>query len=125
MWRQQVDLTGSDRQLLNVVSQVTGANPEFLNDDQFAATLLPTLRGLKAVASYECPPEATVSCPIHGLMAEKDELATADLMDPWAQRTTATFDLTEFPGDHFYINTNLPQLSQWVEERIIPRCADA
>jgi surfactin synthase thioesterase subunit len=125
LWRQQVDLTGSDRQLLSMVSQVTGANPEFLNDDQFAATLLPTLRGLKAVASYECPPEATVSCPIHGLMAEADELATAELMAPWAQRTTSTFDLTEFPGDHFYINTNLPQLSQWVEERIVPRCADA
>jgi len=51
-------------------------------------------------------------------------LATADLMAPWVERTTATFDLTEFPGDHFYINTNLPQLSQWVEERIVPRCAD-
>jgi surfactin synthase thioesterase subunit len=23
-----------------------------------------------------------------------------------------------FPGDHFYINTNLPQLSQWVEHRV-------
>ena len=27
-------------------------------------------------------------------------------------------DLTVFPGDHFYINTNLPQLSQWVEQRV-------
>ncbi len=123
LWRQQVDLTGSDRQLLNIVSQVTGANPEFLNDDQFAATLLPTLRGLKAVASYECPPEATVSCPVHGLMADNDELATEDLMSPWSQRTTAGFDLTRFPGDHFYINSNLPSLSQWVEERIVPSCA--
>lgn len=125
LWRQRVDMTGSnDLQLLSMVSEVTGVNPEFLNDDQFAATLLPTLRGLKAITSYECPPDAKVSAPIHGLMAEHDELATAELMTPWEQRTTATFDLTEFPGDHFYINTNLPQLSQWVEERIVPRCAD-
>ena len=125
MWRQRVDMTESnDLQLLSMISDVTGANPEFLKDDQFAATLLPTLRGLKAITTYECPPDATVSCPIHALIAENDELATADLMAPWVERTTATFDLTEFPGDHFYINTNLPQLSQWVEERIVPRCAD-
>ena len=125
MWRQRVDMTESnDLQLLSMISDVTGANPEFLKDDQFAATLLPTLRGLKAITTYECPPDATVSCPIHALIAENDELATEDLMAPWVERTTATFDLTEFPGDHFYINTNLPQLSQWVEERIIPRRAD-
>jgi surfactin synthase thioesterase subunit len=53
-------------------------------------------------------------------MAEGDELATAELMMPWAQRTTGEFDLTSFPGGHFYINANLPQLSHWVEERIRP-----
>ena len=120
LMRQRADLTasGSDLQLLSMVSDVTGANPEFLNNDQFAATLLPTLRGLKAIAAYECPPDAAVSCPIHALIADNDEMATAELAAPWKGRTTAQFDLTVFPGDHFYINTNLPQLSQWVEERI-------
>lgn len=126
MWRRLVDMTESnDLQLLSMISDVTGANPEFLKDDQFAATLLPTLRGLKAITTYDCPPEATVSCPIHGLRAENDDLGTEELMAPWAQRTTATFDLTVFPGDHFYINTNLPQLSQWVEQRIVPTCAES
>ena len=117
------DLQGSDRELLSLVSDVTGANPEFLNDEQFAATILPTLRGLKAVASYDRPPEAKVSCPIFGLMADNDELATAEQMTPWAQRTTSDFDLTVFPGDHFYISANLPKLAQWVEERVLVRCS--
>jgi surfactin synthase thioesterase subunit len=117
------DLQGSDRELLSLVSDVTGANPEFLNDEQFAATILPTLRGLKAVASYDRPPEAKVSCPIYGLMADNDELATAELMTPWAQRTTSDFDLAVFPGDHFYFNANLPQLAQWVEERVHVSCS--
>ena len=116
--RQRADLTGSDLQLLSMVSDVTGVNPEFLKNDQFAATLLPTLRGLKAIASYEPAPDVTVSCPIHAMMADDDELATTDLVTPWEQRTTGEFDLTVFPGGHFYINTNLPQLSEWVEERI-------
>ncbi len=120
--RQRADLQGSDLELLSMVSDVTGANPEFLNDDQFAANLLPTLRGLKAIASYDSPPEAKVSCPVHALMADDDELGTADLMTPWRDRTTSDFDLTAFPGGHFYINGNLPQLAQWVEERVLARC---
>ena len=86
--------------------------------DQKVATLLPTLRGLKAVASYDREPEAVVSCPIHALMAEEDELGTAELMTPWAQRTTSGFDLEAFPGGHFYINDNLPELAHWVAQRI-------
>ncbi len=123
--RHGVDLQGSDLELLNMVSEVTGANPEFLKNDQFAATMLPTLRGLKAIASYNCPPEVKLSSPIYGLMADDDELATTELMTPWAQRTTSDFDLTTFPGDHFYINTNLPGLAHWVEERVFARCSAA
>jgi surfactin synthase thioesterase subunit len=118
LWPRRAELAGSDQQLLSLISDVTGVNPEFLNNDQFAATLLPTLRGLKAVSAYDREPEAVVSCPIHALVAEDDGLATAELAAPWEQRTTAEFDLTAFPGDHFYINTNLPELSHWVEERI-------
>lgn len=117
--RRVANVQGTDHQLLALVSQVTGVNPEFLNDEQFAATILPTLRGLKAVAAYESPAEAKVSCPIHALMADDDELATTELMSPWAQRTTSEFDLTEFVGDHFYINSNLPHLAQWIEERAL------
>jgi surfactin synthase thioesterase subunit len=123
--RQRADLQGSDLELLNLVSDVTGANPEFLNDNRFAATLLPTLRGLKAIASYDSPPEAKVSCPVYAMMADDDELGTAELMTPWAQRTTSDFDLTTFTGDHFYINANLPQLGHWVEERVFARCSGA
>jgi surfactin synthase thioesterase subunit len=116
--RRIANLQGSDAHLLSMISTVTGANPEFLNDEQFAATILPTLRGLKAVTAYESPPEAKVSCPIHALMADDDELGTEELMAPWRDRTTAGFDLTVFAGGHFYINANLPELSHWVEERM-------
>jgi surfactin synthase thioesterase subunit len=119
MLRQVAPVQGTDHQLLALVSQVTGVNPEFLNNEQFAATILPTLRGLKAVAAYESPPEAKVSCPIYGLMADNDELGTAELMMPWRARTTSDFDLTVFPGDHFYINSNLPQLTKLIEERVL------
>lgn len=113
----------SDADLLGLVAEVTGVNPEFLNDEQFAATLLPTLRGLKAVASYDCAPDTKVSCPIYASMADDDELCTAEMLTPWGERTTSDFQTAVFPGDHFYMNTNLPQLPQWIQERILARCA--
>ena len=59
-----------------------------------------------------------ISCPIHALMAEDDELGTEELMTPWAQRTTSDFDVKSFPGGHFYINDNLSELAHWVEQHI-------
>ena len=44
-------------------------------------------------------------------------------MAPWGQRTTSDFDLTVFAGGHFYLNEHLPQLAQWVEERVLAHCA--
>ena len=121
--RRVADVQGSDHQLLAWVSQVTGVNPEFLSDEQFAATILPTLRALKALVEYTSPPEARVSCPVHALMADNDELATEELVAPWGQRTTSDFELSVFAGGHFYLNEHLPQLAQWVEERVLAHCA--
>ena len=44
----------SDRGLLDAVSEMTGVNPEFLENAEFAAKILPTLRGFKAIANYDC-----------------------------------------------------------------------
>ena len=56
-------------------------------------------------------------------MADNDELATDQLVAPWAQRTTSDFDLSVFTGGHFYLNDHLPQLAQWVEEMVLAHCA--
>ncbi|MBU3749810.1 MAG: thioesterase [Mycobacterium sp.] len=113
------NLDGTDLQLLSAVSELTGVNPEFLKDDQFAATLLPTLRGLKAIAAYEPAPDAVLSCPIYALRPENDALATAELVSPWRERTTGYFEVTVFDGGHFYITENLLKLSELVEKRLL------
>jgi len=113
----------SDRGLLNVVSEVTGANPEFLENGEFAAKILPTLRGFKAVASYDCPPDATVSCPIYAFLGDDDEVATYDKVVGWSQRTTSEFTTRVFTGHHFYINDHLPELVGEVEKKIASCCS--
>ena len=50
------DIPETDDGLLAAVSTMTGASPEFMQNPEFAAAILPTLRGLKAIANYNCPP---------------------------------------------------------------------
>lgn len=113
----------SDRGLLGAVSEMTGANPEFLENEEFAAKILPTLRGLKAISKYDCPPDATVSCPIYAFYGDDDEVATEEKVAPWSERTTAEFTARVFPGHHFYLTDHLPELVADIEGKILLCCA--
>jgi surfactin synthase thioesterase subunit len=108
----------SDRGLLNTVREMTGVNPEFLENEEFAAKILPTLRGLKAIANYECPPDATVSCPIYAFLGDDDEIATYEKVVPWSQRTTSEFTARVFPGHHFFLNDHLDELVRDIEDKV-------
>jgi surfactin synthase thioesterase subunit len=112
----------SDRGLLDAVSDMTGVNPEFLENEEFAARILPTLRGFKAISTYDCPPDATVSCPIYAFFADDDEVATYEKVAPWSARTTSEFAIREFPGHHFYLNEHLPALVKDIEDKFWGRC---
>ncbi len=116
------DIPETDDGLLAAVSTMTGASPEFMQNPEFAAAILPTLRGLKAIANYNCPPEVTVSCPIHAFYGDDDEIATAAKVAPWSERTTAGFTAREFKGHHFYLNDHLSDLVPDVEQKIWSRC---
>jgi len=114
----------SDRGLLEAVGQMTGVNPEFLENEEFAAKILPTLRGLKAIANYDCPPQARVSCPIFAYHGDEDDVATAEKVAPWSERTTGEFSARTFtaPGHHFYLNEHLPEIVADIEEKIGTHC---
>lgn len=110
----------SDRGLLDTVAEMTGLNPEFLEDEQFAERILPTLRGFKAISTYDCDPDVRVACPIFVYYGDDDEVATSDKVSGWADRTTAQFRMREFgaPGHHFYLNDHLPELVADIEMRL-------
>jgi surfactin synthase thioesterase subunit len=113
----------SDRGLLTAVSEMTGANPEFMENEEFASKILPTLRGLKAIANYDCPPDATLSCPIYAFLGDDDEVATYEKVMPWSQRTTSEFTARVFTGHHFYLNDHLDELVPDVESKLWSRCS--
>ncbi len=112
----------SDRGLLEVVGEMTGVNPEFLENEEFAARILPTLRGYKAIMNYECPSDAAVSCPIAAYLADDDAIAAPEKVQPWADRTTGEFSMREFSGHHFYVNDHLAELVADIEDKLQRYC---
>ncbi len=108
----------SDRGLLDAVAEMTGVQPEFLENEEFAANILPTLRGFKAITNYRCEPGATVSSPIYAYHADADEVATHEKVAPWAERTTSEFAIREFSGHHFYLTDHLADLVGDIEARL-------
>lgn len=115
------DIPDTDEGLLAAVSTITGADPEFMKSPEFAAAILPTLRGLKSIANYRCPPDTKLSSPIHAYYGDDDQIATADKVLPWAERTTAGFTARDFKGHHFYLNDHLGDLVPDVEQKIWAR----
>jgi len=112
----------SDRGLLDTVAEMTGVNPEFLENEEFAARILPTLRGFKAISNYDCPPEATVACPIAAYLGDDDDVATVEKVAPWSERTTSEFTMRQFTGHHFYLEDHLPELVADIEAKIQAYC---
>ncbi len=50
----------SDREMLDLFTRMTGMNPDSLPTTNFVGAL-PTLRAVRAIAGYSCPPETPVS----------------------------------------------------------------
>lgn len=112
----------SDRGLLDAVTEMTGMNREFLENEDFAARILPTLRGFKAIANYDCPPDVTISCPIFAFLGDDDEVATYEKVLPWSQRTTSEFAARVFAGHHFYLTDHWVELVSDIEGKISTLC---
>lgn len=117
------ELRGSDRDILNLVAEVTHTSPELLANDEFASTVLPTLQSVRAIAGYTRPPEVTVSCPIYAFLGDNDIIVGYENVAAWSERTTEEFATRVFPGDHFYLNNNLPELVKDIQERTFHCCS--
>jgi surfactin synthase thioesterase subunit len=113
------ELRGSDRDIMNLVAQMTDTNPELLANEEFIATMLPTLQSVRAIAGYTRPPEVTVSCPIYAFVGDDDVIVAYENVAAWRDRTTEEFTVRVFPGHHFYLNSNLPELVKDIEQRTL------
>lgn len=94
-----------DNRLEAWLLQVGGLPQEAVADRDLLALLLPTIRAdLEVCASYRHRPREPLRCPIHAFAGADDPLAPPADMAGWVGYTSAAFELTVLPGDHFFLH---------------------
>lgn len=107
-----------DETLWADVRRLGGMHDFVFMQPDIRALALPILRAdLQMIETYQPRELVALDCPIFGFAAAADTTVTVAEMQAWAELTRDRFDLEVFPGDHFYLLRERPQ----VIERVL-RC---
>lgn len=94
-----------DAGLLAEMRALGGTDERLLREQELLRLYLPVVRAdYRALETYTCAPDATVTIPITAFAGAADPRVTADDMSAWSKHTTNRFDLRVFPGGHFYVD---------------------
>jgi pyochelin biosynthetic protein PchC len=111
--------TLDDAGLVAELRRLSGTDQTFLEDPDLLAMILPVLRAdYKAIETYRAEPGATVSCPISALVGGQDPRVELEQVRRWAIHTSRSFDLTVFPGGHFYLGEQVAPVAELVADRL-------
>lgn len=95
-----------DEFLEHLVS-LNGTPPEVHENAELMELLTPLLRAdFQAVQTYAWHEEPPLSCAVHAFGGLEDENVSRERLAAWREQTTASFNLSMFPGDHFFLNTS-------------------
>jgi surfactin synthase thioesterase subunit len=101
----------TDAGLLAAMKELGGTDAALLADEDVLAMVMPAIRGdYTAAETYTCEPGPRLSCPIYALTGDDDPKATLDEVRAWSEHTDGEFDMTVFPGGHFYLNDVVPAI---------------
>lgn len=106
-----------DDGIIAELQRLSGTESVLLNDPEALAMILPAIRtDYRAVETYQGNPDRSVSCPLSAISGDSDPRVTLDEAKAWADHTTGPFDLRVYPGGHFYIIEQGPQLIQLISD---------
>ncbi|WP_413812857.1 thioesterase II family protein [Streptomyces sp. OE57] len=112
-------LRTDDAQLIADLKALNGPNSGIFADEDALRVILPAIRSdYKAIEGYVVTPDTRVTCPISTVIGVSDERVTSDEAEDWGKHTTGDFELMVFPGGHFYLTEQLPDVARFVAERI-------
>ena len=109
----------SDPDFMKSLQQLNGVPSELLNQPEAMQLLLPILRAVfEVIDRYRYSPEESLHIPIVALAGLSDPRVSREHLEGWALHTEAGFQLHEFPGDHFFINTCRESVISCISEEL-------
>jgi pyochelin biosynthetic protein PchC len=108
-----------DAGIVAELKRLSGTAAALFADPELMAAAIPALRGdYTAIESYIAEPTATLDCPVHVFIGDADPLTAPEQAEAWRDHATGAFDLSLFPGGHFYLETWPAQVVKEIQERI-------
>jgi pyochelin biosynthetic protein PchC len=105
----------SDSELLAEIRRLNGTDSRLLADDSMLRLFLPAIRSdFKAIETYVHRPGPALSCPVFAFSGDRDADLTRDDLAAWQGHTKGVFELTEFPGGHFYLSDQTSAVAETV-----------
>ncbi|MEV4238492.1 MULTISPECIES: alpha/beta fold hydrolase [unclassified Nocardia] len=107
----------SDPEICELLLSVGGTPSALLEDPEFREMILATVRNdYRAIETYECTPDATVSCPMVAIVGDRDPDASFTEVEAWSSHTSGSFLAKAFPGGHFFLDANRRPVAQLIRE---------
>lgn len=93
-----------DDDLLAEMRRLGGTSDELLARPELHALVLASVReDYRMAERYRPRSEQLLTCPVTGLVGDRDPKASISAVRGWARFTRGNFDLHLFAGDHFYL----------------------
>ena len=120
--RRRTDLAHKldDEALLADVRKLNGTDPRIFNDDELLRMALPAIRAdYQAAETYSPMPGPVSSCPITVLTGADDPRTTLAEAEAWTHHTTSPCDVLVYPGGHFFLADQLPEITGLLIDRLL------
>ncbi|GAA1501329.1 alpha/beta fold hydrolase [Kitasatospora kazusensis] len=93
--------------LVRELREVGGTDPQWLEDKDLLAAILPAVRGdYQAIETHSWEPVPPLDCPITMLVGNHDPHTSMEQAAAWQNHTTGEFTMQVFEGGHFYLENH-------------------
>ncbi|HEX6352595.1 thioesterase II family protein [Actinophytocola sp.] len=118
-WRPEMLHRRDDEGLVAALRSLSGTDTSLLGDEELMRMVLPAIRAdYRAVETYRHTGTQRLTCPIHVLAGDSDEVTTLDEARAWHNHTTAPCEVSTFAGGHFYLTEHLPAVTSTITEQL-------
>ncbi|MFF0649237.1 thioesterase II family protein [Streptomyces tendae] len=106
-----------DEGLVAEMRRMQGTDAQVFEDEEILRMILPAVRSdYRAVETYRHQPAPPLSCPVVALNGRDDPQVTPQEAQAWESHTASGFRLLTYPGGHFYLSAQAPEVLREIRE---------